>query len=84
MNEQKKYTLQVEPITTSCSLEAGCNEILFINKQTEVITCFVNNFPLAPGEFFGIPGNAGEIDATKYKIDIAAGGRLWILKKNYL
>lgn len=79
----KKYTLQVEPFTTSQSFEAGCNEILFINKASEVQTCTVNGFPIAPGEFFGIPGNADEIDATKYNVEVPAGGRLWILKKNY-
>ena len=82
--EPKYYTTQVEPLTKSQKIEPECNEILFVNKPTEVITCSVNGFPLAPGEFWGVPGNFGEIDKTKYFVEIPAGGRLWMIKKNYL
>lgn len=71
----------VTPLTKFC--ESNCNEIMFINKSpVNIVT--VENFPLGPGQFVTIGGNADEIDTTTYRVISVVPGDCWIFRKTYI
>lgn len=83
-----EFKIEVESIGESGDVDAGANQCMFVRKA-DTLPFSVNGYPLSEGESFGVSGESGEVDKTKYKLlftDDSSGNEqiAYVIRKNYI
>lgn len=67
-NKGRKYRVETETIQQAQTVEAHCNEIIFINKSGLGNIVFVDGMPLDGDQFILDGGHADEWNESRYVI----------------
>lgn len=83
LQQDRQFVVDTILRTESGYVDANCNQIMFYNQGTSVVT--INGVTLAANVGWSIPGNYGEKDVTKYNAIFSGGGvnSLLVVRKNY-
>ena len=80
-----KFRVETEVIQTAITVEANCNEIIFINKSAPGVVIQVNGYPIAVDEFMLDGGHILEKNETRYTVTASAANfQLFVKRKIYL
>jgi len=82
--KELNFKVETEMIQTALTVEANCNEIIFINKSAPGVVIQVNGYPIAPDEFMLDAGHIYEKNVTRYIVkSTAANFQLFVKRKIY-